>query len=71
MPLTPGIGFPFVMSSTIWLKDIGYGAVASSSSRVVFMPLRVVETVLGGLLFMEEGLAEVKTDMPLAREEGW
>lgn len=24
--LIPGIGCPFVMSSTIWLKEVGYGA---------------------------------------------
>lgn len=70
--MTPGIGFPFAMSSTIWLKDIGYGAVASMSSGVVSMPLGAVETTLGGLLLMEEGIdAEIKTDLPLAREEDW
>ena len=59
------------MNSTIWLKDTGYGAVASVTSRVVSMPLREVEISLGGLLLVEEGLdAEDMNGMPLVREEG-
>ena len=70
--LTPGIGFPFAMSSTIWLKDIGCSAVAPLSSGVVSMPFGADETSLGGLLLMDGGLdAEIKTDLPLAREEDW
>ena len=37
--LIPGIGPPLVMSWTIWLKDIGYGAAVSMPSRLVSTPL--------------------------------
>lgn len=69
--LIPGTGRPLVMSSTTWLKDTGYGAVASETSRVVSIGLREVETGLGGLFLAEEGLdAEDVKGMSLAREGG-
>lgn len=59
------------MSSTTWLKDTGYGAVASETSRVVSLELREVEIGLGGLFLAEEGLdAEDMKGMSLAREGG-
>lgn len=58
------------MSSTTWLKDTGYGAVASETSRVGSIGLREVEIGLGGLFLAEEGLdAEDMEGMSLAREE--
>ncbi len=59
------------MSSTNWLKDVGYGAVASMFLGVASMLLREAESTLGALWLVEEGLdAEIMTDVPLAREEG-
>ena len=57
------------MSSTNWLKDVEYGAVASTSSGLVSIPPREVGPSLGGRLLVEEGLdvGDV-TDVPLAQE---
>ena len=37
--LIPGIGPPLVMSSTTWLKDIGYGAAVFIPSKLASIPL--------------------------------
>lgn len=43
------------MSSTIWLKDVGYGAGGSMSPGVVSMLLREVESSLEGVVLVMEG----------------
>lgn len=68
--LIPSIGSPLVMSWTISLNDFGYGAVASSPREAVSLPLREVESRLGGLRLTDEGAdAGARTDMPLGRED--
>ena len=57
------------MSSTIWLKDIGYGAGGSTLLRELPVPSREVISDLEGLLLIAEGSdADAVTDVPLARD---
>ena len=59
-----------MISSTNWLKDVGYGAGGSTSPGLVSVKLREVDSGLGEMLFTMKGSdAEAMTDMPLAREE--
>lgn len=52
---TPGIGSPFVISSTIWLKDVGYGAGGSEPGTEELTCGASLVVVEGGTSTMSEG----------------